>query len=229
MFFSAVLALSLLPSETQAVDAGTGNEAFELCASCHAIGKGAEELEAIGPHLNGIFGRRAGSVRGYSYSKAMRRASADGLVWTRETLDVFLENPRNLVSRTKMSFDGIETQEQRADLLAYLRDFSDNPRDIPEAEPTALRTDPEPPPELLTLDGDRDYGEYLASECVTCHQPDGGDEGIPSITGWPNSDFIRAMHAYKVKARPHPVMRMVAGILSDEEIAALAAYFGEVE
>ena len=77
--------------------------------------------------------------------------------------------------------------------------------------------------------GDPDYGEYLASECKTCHQQSGADDGIPSITHWPEEDFVVAMHAYKQKVRPHPVMQMMAGRLTDEEIAALAAYFKDLE
>ena len=222
-----LLLLAGLPA--LAADADRGAKIFKKCVSCHALGKGAEEVKRIGPHLNGIFGRRAGVIAGYKYSKAMRRASADGLVWDTAALDIYIENPKNLVSRTRMNFAGIAAEDERADLLAYLRSFSDNPRDIPEAEPTATRTDPEPPAELIALVGDVDYGEYLAGECLTCHQPDGEDKGIPSITGWPTEDFVRAMHAYKVKARPHPVMRMIAGSLADEEIAALAAFFEAVE
>lgn len=212
-----------------AADAERGAQIFKKCARCHALGDGAEKIKRTGPHLNGIFGRRAGSVEGFKYSKAMRRASADGLVWTTAALDIYIENPKNLVSRTRMIFAGLHSEVERADLLAYLRRFSDNPRDIPEAEPTAARIDPEPPPDLIALSGDAAYGEYLSGECVTCHQPDGADKGIPSITGWPREDFVRAMHAYKVKARPHPVMRMIAGSLADEEIAALAAFFAAGE
>lgn len=79
--------------------------------------------------------------------------------------------------------------------------------------------------EILSIEGDPDYGEYLSSECMTCHQTDGDDEGIPSIVGWPTEDFVIAMHAYRQKVRPHPVMQMMAGRLGNEEIAALAAYF----
>ena len=226
---ATVLAVLLTGFPALAADAERGAETFKKCVGCHAVGRGAEDLKRIGPHLNGLFGRRAGSVAGFKYSKAMERASADGLVWKADSLDVYIENPKNLVSRTRMNFAGLESSSQRADLLAYLRRFSDNPRDIPEAEPTAVRTDPEPPPELLALSGDLAYGEYLAGECVSCHQPDGTDEGIPSITGWPAEDFVRAMHAYKVKARPHPVMRMIAGSLADEEIASLAAFFARVQ
>ena len=225
-------ALSILlfaPGPVLAADAERGEKIFRRCIGCHALGKGAEDFSRVGPHLNGLFGRRAGSLPGFKYSKSMQRASADGLEWTAQTLDVFIENPKNLISRTRMSFSGVKSEADRADLLAYLRAFSDNPRDIPEAEPTAERLDPEPPPELVALDGDAGYGEYLSAECVTCHQPDGADEGIPSITGWPTPDFVRAMHAYKIEARPHPVMRMIAGSLADEDIAALAAYFESVE
>jgi cytochrome c len=85
------------------------------------------------------------------------------------------------------------------------------------------------PPEVLALQGDLAWGEYLSSECLTCHKRDGSDEGIPSITQWPAEDFVIAMHAYKQSLRPHPVMQMMASRLSDEEIAALAAYFATID
>ncbi|NNE52176.1 MAG: cytochrome C, partial [Sulfitobacter sp.] len=119
--------------------------------------------------------------------------------------------------------------EDRADLLAYLRIFSDDPSNIPEADPTATPTEVALDPEILALEGDPEYGEYLASECTTCHRRDGADDGIPSITSWPTEDFVVAMHAYKSKIRPHPVMQMMAGRLNNEEIAALAAYFEDLE
>ena len=113
--------------------------------------------------------------------------------------------------------------------MAFLRQFSASPQDIPESEPTATPRDPDVDKAILAIAGDREYGEYLSSECTTCHKADGADDGIPSITGWPTDVFVTVMHAYKVKARPHPVMQMMAGRLSDEEIAALAAYFAELE
>ena len=77
--------------------------------------------------------------------------------------------------------------------------------------------------------GDPEYGEYLSSECTTCHQTSGSDDGIPSIVLWPEEDFVTAMHAYKDNVRDNPVMQMIAGRLSNEEIAALAAYFKDLE
>lgn len=78
----------------------------------------------------------------------------------------------------------------------------------------------------LAVQGDPAYGEYLAQECLTCHQASGADKGIPSITGWPPEVFISVLVAYKFGERQHQVMQMVAGSLGEEEIAALAVYIG---
>jgi len=208
-------------------DAEHGAKVFKKCKGCHQVGQSAKNR--IGPHLNGIFGRKAAALDGFHYSKGIERAASDGLIWDLEHLDAYLENPKALVSGTRMSFRGLKDQHDRADVLAYLRAFSDKPSDIPEAEPTAILHEVELTPEILALVGDPEYGEYLSSECTTCHQSDGSDEGIPSITRWPAEDFVVAMHAYKRKIRAHPVMQMMAGRLDDEEIAALAAYFENLE
>lgn len=227
LFVSLFLGAAGSAAAETAGDAERGAEVFRKCSACHQVGKSA--VNRVGPHLNGVFGRKAGTIERYRYSKHMQRASADGLVWTYETLDAFLENPKSMVSATRMNFRGLKKEQDRADLLAYLRRFSDNPRDIPESEPTLRSVDPDLDPSVLSLQGDPDYGEYLSSECTTCHQTDGSNEGIPSITNWPTENFVVAMHAYKQQLRPHPVMQMMAGRLSDEEIAALAAYFGGLE
>ncbi|MGB7322419.1 MAG: c-type cytochrome [Albidovulum sp.] len=213
------------PNETG--DPDKGAEIFKNCKACHQIGEGAQHR--VGPQLNGLFGRTAGTQEGAKYSKSMIRAGVDGLVWNAETLDAYIENPKALVSKTLMSFRGIKDAGERADLVSYLRTFSDNPANIPEAAPTASATDHDLDPAILAIKGDPEYGEYLASECKTCHQIDGADDGIPGITGWPAEDFVVAMHSYKQNLRPHPVMQMLAGRLSDEEIAALAAYFKDLE
>lgn len=74
----------------------------------------------------------------------------------------------------------------------------------------------------------RRYGQHLAAECAACHRPDGADGGIPSITGWDAATFIATMMFYKNGARTNPVMVSVAGSLSDEQIAALAAYYASL-
>lgn len=78
----------------------------------------------------------------------------------------------------------------------------------------------------VTHAADAALGEYLSAECVTCHQITGQvNGGIPAIVGWPEQAFIEALSAYKTGARDNAVMRTIAARLSDDEIAALAAYF----
>ena len=75
--------------------------------------------------------------------------------------------------------------------------------------------------------GDSAFGEYLSSLCVTCHLPSGQMVGgIPPIVAWPEEQFVAVMHSYRAKERDNNVMQNVAEKLSDDEIAALAAYFG---
>lgn len=225
-------ALICLSAATQvAAEAGgdpeRGEELYQQCSGCHQIGEGA--VNRIGPQLNHIFDRPAGAVEGFRYSDSFQRAAAGGLEWDYDTLDAFLENPRKLVSRTRMSYRGMPDQQDRDDLVAYLRVFSDNPRDIPEAAPTARAVDHSVAPEILAIVGDPAYGEYLSGECTSCHQASGAEAGIPSITNWPTEDFVIAMHAYRDGVRAHPVMQMMAKRLSEDEIAALAAYFEGID
>lgn len=75
--------------------------------------------------------------------------------------------------------------------------------------------------------GDRELGQYLSAECVACHQASGtAAGGVPSIVGWPESQFVAVMNAYKTRQRDNPVMQAVAGRLAADDIAALATYFG---
>lgn len=212
---------------TRIGEASRGAQVFAKCAKCHEVGPGAEH--GVGPHLNGIFDRKAAQFEGFAYSKGILRARSDGLIWDLTRLDAYIENPKALVSGTRMSFRGLRVKRDRDDVLAYLRQFSDNPSDIPEAAPTARKVEVELSASTLAIVGDQEYGQYLSSECTTCHQLDGDYDGIPSIIKWPQEDFVIAMHAYKRKVRPHPVMQMMAGRLSDEEIAALAVYFANLE
>ncbi|WP_406645277.1 c-type cytochrome [Aliisedimentitalea scapharcae] len=213
---------------TQIGDVIRGERLFQQkCGSCHMVGEGAKH--GTGPHLNNIFDRTVAQFQDFTYSEGINRARRDGMVWDLEHLDAYLTNPKVLVSGTNMDFRGLKKPRDRGDILAYLRPYSSSPQDIPEAAPTALKQEVELSPEVLAIVGDPDYGEYLSTECTTCHQIDGDYDGIPVITGWYEEDFVLAMHAYKRGIRPHPVMQMMAGRLSDEEIAALATFFGALE
>jgi cytochrome c553 len=81
-----------------------------------------------------------------------------------------------------------------------------------------------------TFRGDRALGEYLASECVTCHQKSGKVVGgVPAIIGWPEDQFLAVMHAYQKGERENQIMRTMAGQFKEDELLALAAYFGSLK
>src|SRR5690606_37568874 len=96
-----------------AQDAENGEQIYRRCKACHQIGEGARNT--VGPQLNDIVGRAAGSVEGYNYSKANRKAAEDGLVWTEENLMEYLENPRSFMRGTKMAFAGLRDEQDRKD------------------------------------------------------------------------------------------------------------------
>jgi cytochrome c553 len=78
--------------------------------------------------------------------------------------------------------------------------------------------------------GDAVLGEYLSSECVTCHQKSGQViAGVPAITGWPEDQFVAVLQSYKDKHRDNVTMQTIAGRLSADDMAALAAYFGKLK
>ena len=218
----AVAAMLVLSPAKHALAAGgnveNGAEVYKKCKSCHRIGHGAKH--GTGPHLNDIFGAPMGAQPGYNYSKAMKQAGLEGRVWDFVELDAHIKNPVEHLPGTKMRFRGIPDQQDRLDVIAFMMAY--------ETLDDLGKGDPIVPPEILAIKGQLDYGEYLSSECLTCHQSSGEDEGIPSIVGWPVDNFVTVMHAYKSKARENEVMRLVAGQLDDEGIASLAAYFAQL-
>ena len=80
---------------------------------------------------------------------------------------------------------------------------------------------------ILAL-GDKEYGQHLAGECVTCHKAN-SDKAIPSINGYDKEVFVTVMLAYKKKEMENPVMQMIAGRLDNEQIASLALYFNSLK
>ncbi len=121
LVFSALLAA---PAFAQG-DAAAGEKVFKKCASCHAVGEGAKNK--VGPELNNLTGRIAGSLPDFKYSKPMIEAGAGGLVWTAETLHEFLTKPKDFVKGTKMSFPGLKDQGDIDNLVAYLDTFATAP------------------------------------------------------------------------------------------------------
>jgi cytochrome c2 len=115
-------ALAALPAAAHAGDAAMGEKVFKKCAACHAVGDGAKHK--VGPHLNEVFGRIAGSLEDYKYSKAMIAAGGDGLAWDEASLATYLEKPRDMIKGTKMAFAGLRKQDEVDNVIAYLATFS---------------------------------------------------------------------------------------------------------
>ena len=116
---SGLVSASAGPSRAQ--DAAKGEKVFVICRACHQIGPGAKD--AVGPVLNGVVGRKAGTYPGYQYSTANKDS---GIVWTPEELDKYLANPQKVVPHTKMIFPGLKTEQQRKDVIAYLEQFNED-------------------------------------------------------------------------------------------------------
>ena len=103
---------------TVAQDAQKGAAVFNVCLACHAIGPGAQNK--IGPELNGLDGRKAGTVPGFAYSDANKNS---GIVWNEVTFEDYIKNPAAKVPGTKMIFPGIKNDQQVKDLWAYVSQF----------------------------------------------------------------------------------------------------------
>jgi len=194
------------------------------CAGCHEIGP--EGRNKVGPHLNQIIGRAAGSVEGFRYSRAMLGRAEDGLVWDEAMLRAFLTAPSEFLPRTRMAYRGVRKEEDLTELLIFLSTLTPETNlGTAHIEPS----DPEVAPEILAIEGNVEYGQYLSSTCVTCHQASGDSSGIPPIINWPAEAFVTVLHAYKNKNRENPVMQQITSTLGNDEIAALAAYYESIQ
>jgi cytochrome c2 len=112
---SVGLVLLMAASAQAAGDPKMGEQLFNKCKACHSLQAGKN---GIGPSLHGLFGRKAGTVPGYTYSAAMKKAD---VVWNEDTLKKFLADPRKFIPGNKMVFVGIKDEAQLDDLIAYLK------------------------------------------------------------------------------------------------------------
>mgnify|MGYP003386550380 CR=1 FL=1 len=117
-----ILLANLGHASAQSPSAENGADVFKKCRACHLVGDAAKH--AVGPALNNVMGRKAGSADGYAYSDNMRELGQGGLVWSEIELSRYLENPKSVVPRGKMAFPGIADARDRADVIAYLKTFS---------------------------------------------------------------------------------------------------------
>jgi len=112
------IALAVLTGAARAQDVAAGEHVFVKCRACHQIGETARN--SIGPSLNGVVGRPAGTFPGYSYSEANK---SSGLTWDEATLKDYLKSPRGKVPGTKMSFPGLSSDTEIDNVIAYLKQF----------------------------------------------------------------------------------------------------------
>ena len=117
VIFAAMLSV-LSISGAQAQDAAAGEKIFGVCKACHQIGETAKN--SVGPVLNGVIGRPAGTFAGYSYSAANKNS---GITWDEATFRQYIKDPRAKIPGTKMIYAGLKDEQKVSDLLAYLKQF----------------------------------------------------------------------------------------------------------
>jgi cytochrome c len=120
MKITIILAAALVISTGAACaqDVAAGENSFKKCAICHSIGEGA--TNKIGPELNGLDGRKAGTVAGFSYSDANKNS---GITWNETSFKEYIKDPKAKIPDTKMIFAGIKNDKEVDDLWAYLKQF----------------------------------------------------------------------------------------------------------
>ena len=115
--FVALLAVAG-SGEVSAQDAAAGEKVFGVCKACHQIGETAKN--SVGPQLNGIIGRKAGTVEGYNYTAANK---GSGLTWDEATFREYIKDPKAKIPGTKMIYAGLKDEKRTDDLLAFLKQF----------------------------------------------------------------------------------------------------------
>ena len=116
MVAAALIAASA--GTTTAQDVEKGANSFKKCLACHAIGPGAQNK--VGPVLNGLDGRKSGSVPDFNYSDANKNS---GIVWNEQNFEDYIKDPKARVPNTKMIFPGIKNEQEAKDLWAYIKQF----------------------------------------------------------------------------------------------------------
>jgi len=115
--FGLLTAIAAAPASA-AGNAEAGEKVFNKCKTCHRIGEGAKNM--VGPELNGLNGRKSGSVEGYSYSDANKNS---GITWNEAVFKEYITDPKKKIPGTKMIFPGLTNEQERDDLWAYISQF----------------------------------------------------------------------------------------------------------
>jgi cytochrome c len=110
--------MAAAPAGALAQDLANGENSFKKCLPCHAVG--ADAKNKVGPLLNGLEGRKSGTIEGYNYTEANKNS---GITWDDKTFAEYITDPRAKIPGTKMVFAGIKNEKERGDLWAYLKQF----------------------------------------------------------------------------------------------------------
>ena len=121
VFLLSLTAALGTPAAGEPGNADAGEDVFKKCRACHDTGPGAKHK--VGPQLTGIIGRKVGSMADYTYSDANKDFAKGGGTWTEDELFKYLENPLVYMPKTKMAFAGVKDEQDRRDLIAYLKQF----------------------------------------------------------------------------------------------------------
>ncbi len=101
-----------------AQDAANGEKVFLQCRACHQVGETAKN--GVGPVLNGLFGRKSGTISGYNYSQANKDA---GITWDEQTFSEYIKDPKTKIQGTKMVYAGLKDETRIKDLIGFLKQF----------------------------------------------------------------------------------------------------------
>ena len=115
---AAVFLLAGIPAAHADGDAALGKKVFNRCMACHDA---TTDHDKVGPHLLGVVGRTAGTAQSFNYSQAMKDAGAGGLVWDEANLALYLRAPKQKVPGNKMGFNGLTSDADIANVIAYLK------------------------------------------------------------------------------------------------------------
>lgn len=184
----AAAAGSELPTLLAKADAARGETTAAVCKACHSFEAG--QPSPVGPPLHNVVGRKIASVEGFNYSPALKAHAGD--VWTYEHIDAMIHKPSDFAPGTLMGFPGLPDEQQRADVIMFLRTKTDNPPPLPQVTATAPAAEAEgavkpggeaaPGAKILPAlaKADPKKGEAAVAACKVCHS---FDKGAPSPIG----------------------------------------------